>query len=75
MISYSLSRVLIIDRDERLLIRCRETLGPEIIVLGARTGEEAEHLLLSQPVDALVSDWKLPDMHLVDLLDGSCTSE
>jgi DNA-binding NtrC family response regulator len=64
-------RVLIIERDKGVLAGCRDMLGPDIVVLGATTGEDAERLLSSQSVDALVSDWKLADMHLVDLLGGA----
>ncbi len=62
-------RVLLVDDDENLLRGLARALRFQPYhVYTARSGEEALHVLKSQPIDVIVADEKMPGLSGGDLL-------
>jgi response regulator RpfG family c-di-GMP phosphodiesterase len=68
------SRVLLVDDEPNVLSALRRSLrgrGFEVVI--ANSGEEALAVMQRQPVDAIVSDMRMPGMSGAELLKASLT--
>lgn len=61
-------RILIVD-DEELILSClRDLFGPHYTIFTAPNGPEALSILEREPVDVIISDYKMPGMDGISLL-------
>jgi CheY-like chemotaxis protein len=66
-----LPTVLLVDGDEKQsLLRRRELEAEGYRVVCTHSGREAFATFEREPIDAVVVDFMLPDMHVLDLIDG-----
>lgn len=62
-------RVLMVEDNQEHLNLCREALPPkEFAIEGALTGSQSLKMLESNDYDIVVLDYRLPDIHGIDLL-------
>jgi adenylate cyclase len=67
-----MNRLLLVDDEPRILSSLRRSLrGTGFEVLCATSGTEALHLLRREPVDAIVSDMRMPGMNGAEFLQAS----
>ena len=63
-------KLLLVEDDEVDREAVRRLLGAGYVVTNAATGKEALELIAASPPDAVLLDFRLPDMDGIDLVPG-----
>ncbi|MBP1602549.1 MAG: response regulator, partial [Acidobacteria bacterium] len=63
--------LLLVDDEEANLQKLRRTFTDKYEVFPAQSGEEALQILRSTPIDAVITDQKMPNMTGIEFLEAS----
>src|SRR5512136_1580129 len=64
-------QLLVVDDELANLQKLQRTFVSDYVVHAARSGEEALELLRQNPIDAIITDQKMPNMTGIEFLEAS----